>query len=122
MNKTIVMTKIPNIEDAYIVVSFSREKINSLLNCDSISISKNLSFFYDLGKGKAVEWEPKYGPLTFIEECDKDHDNAQPHFFYKYCTGYGGWSQLIVDNKDMKNILLDGDYERIFEIMKEFGQ
>lgn len=119
MNKSIAVIPFKDIENAYVVIScfFSENHGNN--------IKKNMSFFYDNGEVGA-EWEPENGPITKIFKCDKDyeaeHENAQKHYFYDYCTGYGHWSQLAVDKNRLPEYFLDGNYEMIFSILKSWAE
>ena len=67
-----------------------------------------MSFFYG-GPDVGAEWEPDYGPITVINSCTKDNENAREHYFYDYCDGYGSWAQLA------------GDYDGIFLVLKRWA-
>ncbi len=106
--------KIGNIENAYISIS-------ARLNTDG-ELIKNMSFFYVCDDGSTiVEWEPRFGPITRIESCDRDHPQAEEHWWFDFCTGYGNWSQLAVDENNLKEYFINGDYETIFSVLKTFA-
>jgi hypothetical protein len=103
------------IDNAYVVISARKtsEKSNG--------VGQNLSYLYDCGNGIAVEWEPEHGPITILYECDSTHEYAIQHWFFKYTTGNGNWSQCAVDDTEIASYLAEGDYEMMFSILKRFG-
>ncbi len=113
MNKKIKCIPIPNIKNAYIVIS--AHKTNS---CNGVK--KCMSFFYG-GKDIGAEWEPDYGPITVIYNCSKDNKQAQEHFFYDYCDGYGAWSQCAVRDEHLDRMFIEGDYDGIFRVLKQWA-
>jgi hypothetical protein len=115
MKKRIKCIPFPGITNAYIVISGSHKKDS----CNEVS--SNMSFLYHNDK-IAVEWEPNYGPITVLYECDKDHEEAQKHFFFDYCTGYGHWSQLAVQEERLGEKFYTGNYEGLFEVLKRWSE
>lgn len=114
MNKNIKCIPFPEIENAYVVISGHKANTGN-------GVKKCMSFFYDNGE-RGTEWEPENGPITKIYNCSKDHKKAQKHWFYEYCTGYGYWSQLAVNREQLPQAFLDGDYEYIFNVLKEWAE
>jgi len=114
MNKNVKCIPFPNIENAYIVISGHKNK-----NTGN-GVRKCMSFFYDSGMVGA-EWEPENGPITVIYSCCKEHEESQPHWFYDYCTGYGNWSQLAVNNEMLPDAFLDGNYSFIFSVLAKWA-
>lgn len=114
MKENIKILPFPNIENAYLVISFSKikEPHPHTETC--------ISFLYDNSNGVAAEWEPKYGPITVMYKCEKEHPDATPYWFWDYCTGFGNWSQLAVEEKGLPEALYSGDYEYIFNVLKEW--
>lgn len=114
MNKNIKVIPFPDIPDAYIVISaYKVDSGNGLKKC--------MSFMYANAEIGA-EWEPEYGPITIIYPCSKEHPDAQEHFFYPYITGYGNWSQLAVKENNLDRYFINGDYHKIFAVLKAFAQ
>jgi len=114
LNPSIKIIPFPEIENAYIVIS---AKISDKPN----GVEKNMSFFIDCGNGKAVEWEPNYGPITVLHKCDKNDPQAQPHWYFDYCTGYRNWSQLAVKEERLPEDFLYGDYKCLFNKLFQWG-
>ena len=120
MNQSIKVIPFPDIENAYVVISACYYQ-------DRDRVEKNMSFFYG-GEKVGAEWEPNYGPITVIYSCDKDYvpessfDKVQEHWFYDYCTGYGYWSQLAVEDEGLKQMFLRGNYDGIFAVLKRWAE
>lgn len=114
MNESIKIIPFPGIQGANIVISFHRNEDNGN------KIESIISFFLAGENGTSVEWEPKHGPITRITECNADHDDARPHWFYKFHTGYGNWTQCAVNERGLPNAALYGDYEYIFNVLKDY--
>ena len=110
MNTNIICIPFPGIDNAYVVIS-GRKADNSN------GVEKCMSFFYDHGNVGA-EWEPNYGPITIIYKCGKDDKESQEHWFYDYCTGYGNWSQLAVEDEGLPEAFLNGDYGHLFAVLR----
>jgi hypothetical protein len=122
MNK-VIKFKHPTIENAYLFVS--GRKNEDISN----GVTPNITFFYadgDIG----AEWEPQYGPITIITKCEKDHFKDEPedsyqevkeHWYYEYCTGFGNWSQLAVQEEGLHTALIAGNDEMIFSILKKWA-
>ena len=113
MNPSIKIIPFPGIENAYVVISARKNSQVIQNGCE-----KNMSFLYDNGNGIAVEWEPDYGPITVLYGCNPEDEGAQPHWFFKYYTGQGNWSQLAVEEEGLPNDFLNGDYKSLFLTLK----
>ena len=114
MNKTVKVIPFPDIEHAYISISFKKD--SNVYGTDYV-----LSFLYDSGT-IAAEWEPKYGPIQLWYKCDKESPDAQEHYFYEYHnTPSGSWSQLSVETEGLHEWLLMGQYVAIFNILKRWA-
>jgi len=116
------MNKFPNvccvpfkdIKNAYVIISACKSDRNGN------GIEKRMSFFFDNGEVGA-EWEPDHGPITVLYKCDKDHEAATPHWFYEFTTGQGHWSQLAVDEESLSQHFLEGNYDRIFQVLNDWA-
>ena len=114
MNKGIKCIPFPDIENAYIIISAREsDKGNKVRKC--------MTFFYDSGSVGA-EWEPNFGPITTLYKCPKEHKDARPHYFYDFCTGYGNRSQLAVEMEGLPEAFLNGDYVKIFAVLKRWTE
>ena len=84
----------------------------------------HISFIY-VGNNKAVEWDGAYGPITVWEKCEVDYNNgydkAQPHWVFPFAHGQGNWSQTAVDKARLPEKFNEGDYEGIFNELKEWA-
>lgn len=112
-NKNIKIIPFPDIDNAFVVISFrNREHGNKVKTC--------LSFLYDGKHGRAVEWEPEYGPITVLEQCKENHPDAVEHWFFPYYTGQANWSQIAVEREGLPELLKNGDYKGMFEVLKNW--
>lgn len=114
MNKGIKCIPFPDIKNAYIVIAGHKSDRGN--GCE-----KHMSFFYDNGIVGA-EWEPDYGPITVIYKCGKNHPQAQKHWWYDYFTGCDHWSQCTVNELQLSEAFIEGDYEYIFNILKDYAE
>ena len=105
---------VPGIANAYVIISGHSATTGN-------GVKKCMSFFYDNGDVGA-EWEPDDGPITVIHSCGKDAKNAQRHWFYDYCTGYGEWGQLAVEEEGLPRVFILGDYEYLFAVLKNWAK
>ena len=111
--KNVKCIPFPEIDNAYVVISaFKSKNGNGLTKC--------MSFFFDHGDIGA-EWEPDNGPITVIYKCAEDNKDAQEHWFYDYCTGYGNWSQLAVQDEGLHTAFLSGDYVYLFAVLQSWS-
>lgn len=117
MNKSIKVISVDGIENAYIVVSCRKSKDDSLFGTQ---IKTNMSFMW-ANKDGGAEWEPEYGPITVLTPCEKDHKDAQEHWYYPYYTGRDGWSQTAVEECGLQESFLHGNYEHIFSVLKDWA-
>ena len=114
MRPSVKVIPFPEIENAYIVISGRESDTPN-------GVNKNMTFFYH-NENVSVEWEPKNGPITTIYACSKHHPDAEEHWFYPYCTGYGNWSQLAVLTEGLPEAFITGNYKQLFEILKNWSE
>ena len=114
MNKRVKVIPFLKIKNAFIVISGRKtERINL--------VTPSMSFFYvNEVKDIAVEWEPRYGPITTIYKCNEKDPDAEPHWYFDYCTGYGNWSQLAVNENNLGKLFYTGEYEALFRVLKDW--
>lgn len=76
-----------------------------------------VSFFYDAGEW-AAEWEPRYGPIQLHHRVT---EGGSPHYFYdRHDSDPLGWSQMAVENYGLPEMFCAGDYQGIFNVLREF--
>ena len=114
VNASVKCIPVPGIANAYVIISGHSATTGN-------GVKKCMSFFYDNGDVGA-EWEPDDGPITVIHSCGKDAKNAQRHWFYDYCTGYGEWGQLAVEEEGLPRAFILGDYEYLFAVLKNWAK
>lgn len=112
--KRIKVIPFPEIENAYIVISGHKKDTQN-------EVSSIMSFLY-AEDNIGAEWEPNYGPITIIYPCEKDHPEAQPHWYFDYYKGPGYWSQLAVNEEKLGPAFYTGDYDYIFAVLKRWAR
>lgn len=90
-------------------------------------VTPHVSFLADSGDGHAAEWEPRYGPIQLWHECDEswigDH-NAKPRKHWHFPLVENNpldWSQLAVDDEDLKGKLGRGDVDGVFDVLTRWA-
>ena len=112
MKESMKVIPFPKIENAYIVISgWKNNKLNK--------VKSEMSFLY-ADKTIGVEWEPNYGPITVLYQCGEKHPEAEEHWFFGYITGQQHWSQLAVNENNLGELFYTGQYEKLFNILKEW--
>ena len=85
------------------------------------NIDYTVSFLYDAGD-IATEWEPKYGPIQIWDRCEKDSEDAKEHYYFDYHnTAPASWSQLAVDENNLHFHFIAGDFDYIFNVLKDWS-
>ncbi|MGI9500383.1 MAG: hypothetical protein ACR2P3_10105 [Geminicoccaceae bacterium] len=83
-----------------------------------------VTFLYDAGD-VCAEWDGEYGPiqLWFRKNPDYGYDDAKPipHWIYGEAYGSGHWSQMAVDEAQLPQRFVDGDYAAIFAELKQWA-
>jgi hypothetical protein len=70
----------------------------------------------------AAEWEPEYGPIQVWHRCGKDDAEAKPHYIFDFeNSGWGNWSQLAVDENELPSAANSGDWQYIFNVLKNWA-
>ena len=88
---------------------------------DDLNLAAITSFVYDAGD-KATEWSPATcGPLhTFFRA---DATTGKPHYIYPFIEDRPlEWSQMAVNNHDLPRAFVQGDYDYIFTILKNWTE
>lgn len=86
-----------------------------------IRVKNNFSFCFINGD-YAAEWEPEYGPIQVWHKCEKDSENAKPHYIFDFSDSQGGnWSQLAVDQNELPQAANHGDWQYIFNVLEDWA-
>lgn len=115
-NYRVGITEFQGIEGAYLVIS-GRWKNDEHDYCTPM-----VSFLFD-GGDFAAEWEPQHGPIQIWEKCTAEHPKCEKHYFYDYVVKvFGNWSQLAVSNNGLPSSFVDGNYEHIYSVLKQWTE
>ena len=77
-----------------------------------------VSFLFDSGEVSA-EWEPEYGPIQVWHKCHESTEGAKEHYFYDFTNDSpGNWSQLAVEENELPQAFVDGNYDYIFSVLE----
>lgn len=118
--KRVGISKFNDIENAYILVS-AHKKDSKKAECEN-NLECWMSFLYDAGE-IAAEWEPRYGPIQiWYKANDGAATDTKEHYFYDFVIDNPlSWSQLAVGNNGLPQAFIKGDYEHIFDILKDWA-
>lgn len=122
--------------NCYVLVSFMRN--NRAFEMGDLRADPTMSFLYDAGD-IAAEWCPPYGPIqiwhkaeegnkypkptmsTFDREAEPELVNPEPHYAYPFIIPrLAEWSQLSVERYRLADYAIMGDYNYIFEVLKDW--
>ena len=110
-------TSIPN---AYILVSASQRDIKETFG--DYKCQATMSFLYDAGE-VATEWEPEYGPIQIWRKANANTPGAKEHYYYDWVEGGGmHWSQMAVDDNELPQAFVEGDYAYIFGVLQGWAE
>jgi hypothetical protein len=86
------------------------------------NLESRISFvLLDEKKRQYVEWIPKFGPMTIIEESTNENDEYRKEdYMFDFNKGRSGWSQLACDKNHLNEAFINGDYDKIFSVMEAF--
>lgn len=89
---------------------------------DEYNLSTVTSFVYDNGD-KAAEWCPThYGPISIYTRAQGKAENTKEHYIYDYILNeWGNWSQTAVSENNLAEAFVRGDYDYIFQVLKEWA-
>jgi hypothetical protein len=104
-------------EGAHVIYSAAKKEQTS----GEVRVKNNFSFCFINGD-YAAEWEPEYGPIQVWHKCDKDVENAKPHYIFEF-TDSGGlnWSQMAVDKNELPQAANTGSWQYIFNVLKDWA-
>lgn len=117
----------------YILLSF--KKLESAAKYGDTMAEPTMSFLYDSGE-VAAEWCPPYGPIqiwhkaeegkiysksTMFDDEPKEYVEAQSHYAYPFIIPkLAEWSQLAVREYELAEYAIDGNYDYIFNVLKDW--
>ena len=106
-------------EGAHVIYSASKKSAEDCCGGE-VRVKNNFTFCFINGN-YAAEWEPEYGPIQVWHKCEKDSENAKPHYIFEFSDSQGGnWSQLAVDKNQLPNAANDGYWQYIFNVLKDW--
>jgi hypothetical protein len=96
-----------------------------------IELTAHVSFLADAGNGVAAEWEPQYGPIQVWKQCDSEWTGetvlgstvkAKSHWHFPFVEDNpGNWSQLAVDDEGLKQMLINGSVDGVFDALTRWA-
>lgn len=118
--KRVLKVKVPECGDGAWVL-FSASKRDPKETFGEFRVKTNFSFLWDAGE-YAAEWEPEYGPIQIWHKCNANDIDAREHYFYEYQNNIGAWSQLAVSNLELPQAANAGDWQYIFNVLKDWAE
>jgi hypothetical protein len=106
-------------DNCYILVSgYKREEqFDSYLMIEYVT-----SFLYDAGN-VAAEWEMEHGPIQIWYKCEENDEGAEEHYYYDFHNSpILSWSQLAVERYQLKESFIRGDFDYIFNVLKDWTE
>ena len=105
-------------EGAYILYSASKRDMKETYG--DYRVRSHFSFAYVDGD-YAAELEPENGPIQVWHKCDEGTKDAKKHYIFDY-TDSGGlnWSQIAVDEYDLPRAVHTGDWQYVFNVLKDW--
>lgn len=120
INRVLVI-KVPQFGDGANVI-YSAARRDPKETGGDFRVKNNFSFCFINGD-YAAEWEPEYGPIQVWHKCDKDHQDAKPNYIFDFTdSGNMNWSQLAVDRYELPSSANNGNWQYIFNVLKEWAE
>jgi len=118
MNRVLVVNVPEYGKGAYVIYSASKRDFKDTFG--EFQVKNQFSFCYIEGD-YAAEWEPEYGPIQVWHKCEKDAENAKPHYIFDFTDSPGAnWSQLAVNKYELPRSANQGDWKYIFNVLKDW--
>lgn len=109
------ITSIQLLEDFYMCISFSLESKDK-----PESIKTNLTFEYlNRETGNLASYDPYFGPISIFYGGEKEEEIGVHHLLGSYSNE--GWTQVGVSSTGLNKAVLENDYVKIREILKDFS-
>ncbi|WP_431861474.1 hypothetical protein [Azospirillum sp.] len=121
--KRVAVLPFPGIDGALVCVSGKKRPVKPEFDVGRIEAEPFMTFTFVRGEAPhrvAAEWEPKHGPIQiWYERQEGDHENdCMPHWLWPFGSkGNLRWSQCAVDENDLPERFIEGDYEGIFHVL-----
>ena len=113
MNKVLISEYKPN---CYVLVSGTNKEGHG------VGVRPYVSLLYEQND-IAIEWGIEYGPIQRLEKCGADHPEAREHYFYDYVINkFRSWTQCDVDDNNLPEAFLLGNWDYIFKVLKRFAE
>jgi hypothetical protein len=107
-------------EGARVIYSAAKKKAEDCYGGE-IRVKNNFSFCFINGD-YAAEWEPEYGPIQVWHKCEKDDPESRPHYIFDFTdSGPLNWSQLAVDKYELPSATNNGQWQYIFNVLKDWA-
>ena len=113
--KRVLRMPVPEMPGAYILLSGAWRD-------DKFDFAyPTVSFFFDAGTN-GVEWCPPHGPIQSWTSCEANDKDAKEHYFYDFTNDPpGSRSQLAVDSNALPIAFVEGNYKRIFSVLRRWA-
>lgn len=109
------ITSVRLLEDFFMCISFRLES-----NDKPESIETTLTFEYlNRETGNLTSYDPYFGPISIFYGCKKEEEIGVHHLLGSY--GNRSWTQLCVSSTGLNKAVLESDYVKIREILKDFS-
>jgi hypothetical protein len=109
----------PGIEGAYVLISGSKRDMKDI---SGFYCKGHMTFAFHVGRTLA-EWEPEYGPIQVWEQAKEKKEGTKEHYFFDYVYDtFGNWSQIAVDEAELPQAFVAGDYKYIFNVLKDWAE
>jgi hypothetical protein len=119
MNRVLVVPVPQYGEGANVIYSAARRRPED--NFGEFRVKNNFSFCFINGN-YAAEWEPEYGPIQVWHKCKETDENAREHYIFDFTdSGNLNFSQLAVDENDLPRSANVGDWQYIFNVLKDWA-
>lgn len=104
----------PDRPNASMVVSYSWRTVDEF----GLRVEPMTSFLVRDG-WRAAEWCVDLGPIQIHHRCDELHPNSKPssYIFPFIYDEWGNWSQMAVDEHDLRGKLARGDAGAILDVL-----
>ena len=109
------ITSMQLLEDFYMCISFRLESKDELEG-----IKTNLTFEYlNRETGNLTSYDPYFGPISTFYGCKKEEEIGVHHLLGSY--SHTSWTQIGVSSTGLNKAVLENNYVRIREILKDFS-
>jgi hypothetical protein len=109
---------VPEIPGAYIIISGRKKKSDFPLKQHNTEV---ITSFLFMKENFAAEWEVKHGPIQIWEKAPEG-DTEHPHYTFPFVKNTPlNCSQLAVEDNNLPQAFLEGNYRHIFSVLEEWA-